>query len=61
MVYTYQWYGEDHVVVGFSSGVVSLISVKPETMGQEQSSLVVGNGPIDAIALCHDLQKLSIA
>ena len=59
---TYQWYGEDHIIVGFANGIVALISVSPESMGKEISTISVGpSGPIDAICVNADIQKMAIA
>jgi len=59
---TYQWYGEDHIIVGFANGIVALISVSVETMGKEISTISVGpSGPIDAICVNGDIQKMAIA
>jgi hypothetical protein len=32
-VLNYDWYGEDHLVVGFEKGIIAFISVKQETFG----------------------------
>lgn len=32
-VVTYHWYGEDHLIVGFTTGLVQMISVHPDTLG----------------------------
>lgn len=61
-VVTYQWYGEDHLVVGFSNGVVSLISVEMDSMGQEKANINSGSSSaIEYISVNYDLQKLAVA
>jgi len=48
----YEWYGEDHLVVGFEKGIIAFISVKQESFGQEKLTVNVGpNGPIDAFTI----------
>jgi hypothetical protein len=32
-VVLYEWYGEDHLIVGFEKGIIAFISVKQETFG----------------------------
>ena len=61
-VLLFQWYGEDHIIVGFSTGIISMISVAPESMGTEKASINVGgSAQIEAISICYDLQKLAVA
>mmetsp|Transcript_17772 Transcript_17772/g.12707 ORF Transcript_17772/g.12707 Transcript_17772/m.12707 type:complete len:201 (+) Transcript_17772:326-928(+) len=58
----FQWYGEENVIVGFSSGIVAQISVKDSSMGQELFAVNAGfNSQIDAINVNHDLGKVSVA
>lgn len=47
-VVNYDWYGEDHLIVGFEKGIIAFISVHPDSMGQEKFTVNVGpSGPID--------------
>jgi hypothetical protein len=61
-VLVYEWCGEDHLIVGFEKGIISLISLQQESFGQEKFTINVGpSGPIDSISLCLDQQKLAVA
>jgi len=58
----YQWYGYDHVVVGFSNGIVGLISASLDSLGNEVASIKVGiSGAIDAMSVCFDQGKIAVA
>jgi hypothetical protein len=51
----YDWFGEDHLIVGFEKGVIAFMSVKQESFGQEKFTINVGSGmPIDAFNICSD-------
>jgi hypothetical protein len=55
-VVCYQWIGEDSIAVGFSNGIVSLVSVKTESMGIELHTLNTGvKASIDVLSICSDL------
>jgi hypothetical protein len=61
-VLLYEWFGEDNLLVGFEKGIIALISVKQESFGQEKFTIVVGpSGPIDAISISADQQKMAVA
>lgn len=32
-VINYDWFGEDHLIVGFEKGIIAFISVHPDSMG----------------------------
>jgi hypothetical protein len=51
-VLIYDWYGDDHLIVGFEKGVIAFISVNQDSFGQEKMSINVGpSGPIDAFSI----------
>ena len=61
-VITYSWFGEEYLIVGFQNGIVTLISVKPDSMGQEITSINVGpSGPIDALSISLEQEKIAVA
>ena len=43
---TFEWYDHNKLIVGFSSGIVSMISTKSTEPGKELFQVQVGNNPI---------------
>jgi len=60
-ILTYQWYTPDAMIIGFSSGIVSYVSMKEEEMGMEKTSISPFKQGIEQIAVNADLQKIAVA
>lgn len=58
---TFEWYEDNKIVIGFSSGMVSMVSTKSQELGQEINQAQVGNAPIEAINVNAELGKLAVA
>lgn len=58
---TFQWYDHNKVIVGFSSGIVSMISTKSTEPGKELFQAQVGNNPIECISVNQELKKFAVA
>ena len=57
----FEWYGENRLIIGFSSGMISMVSTRSEDIGQEINSISTGNSPIEALVLNQDLHKIATA
>ena len=58
---TFEWFDHNRLIVGFSSGIVSMISTKSTEPGKELAQVQVGNNPIECISVNGDLKKLAVA
>ena len=58
---TFEWYEDNKIVIGFSSGMVSMVSTRSNELGQELNQVQVGNAPIEAINVNAELGKLAVA
>ena len=58
---TFEWFEDNKIVIGFSSGMVSMVSTKSNELGQELNQVQVGNAPIEAIKVHAELGKLAVA
>ena len=58
---TFEWYDHNKLIVGFSSGIVSMISTKSTEPGRELFQAQVGNNPIECICVNAELKKLAVA
>jgi len=59
-VTTYKWFTDQFLVVGHSTGVVTLISLNPNEIGMEKNSINAGSVPIECISVNADVQKLCV-
>lgn len=58
---TFQWFGDNKLIIGFSSGVVSMVSTRSSELGQELASCSIGNLAIESIFLNDELGKIAVA
>lgn len=59
-VTTYQWFTDKYLIVGHANGIVSLISLAPNEIGFEKSSINIGNMPVEYIAVNTEVQKICV-
>jgi len=57
----FEWYNENRIVIGFTSGMISCISTKKDELGQEVGTINTGTQSIDALFINSDMAKLAIA
>ncbi|XP_015782176.1 WD repeat-containing protein 19-like [Tetranychus urticae] len=56
---SYQWFGEGYIVIGFSSGLLVMVSTHPSEMGQEISTVRAHQDFLTGIALCTKTKKVA--
>jgi WD repeat-containing protein 19 len=57
----FEWYGDSRLLIGFSSGMLSLISTRSEDIGQELNAMSTGNSPIETMVINTELNKCATA
>ena len=57
----FEWFGDNRILIGFSSGILSLVSTRSEDIGQELHSISTGNAPIESLVVNNDLHKCATA
>ena len=58
---TFEWFGENTMIIGFSTGVVSMVSTKANELGQELAVASVGNMVIESLNVNQELNKIAVA
>lgn len=56
----FEWYGDNKLIIGFASGMISCVSTRSNELGQELASIKVSSSPIEAISVNNDLNKIAI-
>ena len=51
----FEWYGDNRILIGFSSGMLSLVSTRSEDIGQELHSISTGTSPVESIVINNEL------
>ena len=57
----FSWLDDNKLIIGFSSGTISMVSTKSNALGQELASASIGNVAIESIAVNADLGKIAVA
>lgn len=57
----FEWFGDNKLVIGFNSGMISLVSTKSTELGQEIFSVQACNGPIEQLAVNMSMGKIAVA
>ena len=47
----FEWYEDNKIIIGFSSGMVSMVSTRSNELGTEINQCQVGNAPVECIAV----------
>jgi hypothetical protein len=58
---TFEWLGDNKLIIGFTSGVVSLVSTRSNELGSEQASCSIGNVAVESIKVNPELGKVAVA
>lgn len=56
-----EWYGDNRILIAFSSGTLSMVSTRSEDIGQELNSVSTGNAAIESLCVNADLNKAASA
>jgi len=57
----FEWFGDNKLIIGFSSGMVSMVSTRSNELGQELASVSCGQNAVEAININKDLNKIAVA
>jgi hypothetical protein len=57
----FEWYGDNKILIGFSSGMLSMVSTRSEDIGQEINAISTGNSSIEALVINNDIHKAASA
>lgn len=60
-IVTYEWFGDGYIAVGFSKGVVSILSTHSTEMKSEVTNFKPFKTGIDDIAICEDVNRIAVA
>ena len=47
----FSWYNDNSLIIGFTSGTISMVSTKSNALGQEIASASIGNFAIESIVV----------
>ena len=57
----FEWYGDNKILIGFSSGMLSMVSTRSEDIGQEINAISTGNSPIESMVINQEIHKAATA
>jgi len=57
----FDWCGENKIIIGFSSGMVNMLSTRANELGNEVAQCQVGTTPVESINVNVDVGKVAVA